>query len=47
MPPTLYEAVKKLAVQKRQTVPAYIRRLIWKHIDEEDIPVSIYQKEEH
>lgn len=42
MPPAVYEALKKLANEKQHTVPGYIRWLIWRHIEEKDIPGSLF-----
>lgn len=46
MPPAVYEAVGKLAKEKKQTIPAYIRWLIWRQIEEKNITVSIFSKRE-
>ena len=42
MPPAVYEELRKLAFQNGNNVPGYIRWLIWKHLDEENIPVSLF-----
>lgn len=47
MPPGVYEALEKLAAEKKHTVPGYIRWLIWKHIEEKNIAVTVFQKKEH
>lgn len=44
MPPELYSALEKLAGEKQHTVPGYIRWLIWRHIDETDMPASLFPK---
>lgn len=44
MPPEIYAALEKLAGKKRHTVPSYIRWLIWKHIDETDMQISLFSK---
>ena len=44
MPPEIYAALEKLAGKKRHTVPSYIRWLIWQHIDEKSIPVTVFGK---
>jgi hypothetical protein len=46
MPPEIYAALEKLAGKKRHTVPSYIRWLIWKHIDETDMQISLFSKGE-
>lgn len=45
VPPGLYEALKGLAAEQGHTVPGYIRRLLWRHVDEKGIPVSIFSGE--
>ena len=44
MPPAIYEALEERAAEKGHTVASYVRWLIWKHIDEENIPVSVFAK---
>ena len=44
MPPPIYQALKGLAEERKQTVSAYVRRLIWKNIEEKDVTVSVFQK---
>lgn len=34
MPPGLYAELEKLAEKKRLTVPGYIRRVLWRHVEE-------------
>lgn len=46
MPPALYDTVKKLADETGQTVPAYIRRLIWKHTEENGETVVLFSEKE-
>ena len=46
MPPEIYAALEKLAGKKRHTVPSYLRWLIWKHIDETDMQISLFSKGE-
>lgn len=47
MPPAVYEAVGKLAKEKKQTIPAYIRWLIWRQIEEKISQFPFFQKESH
>lgn len=42
MPPALYDAVKKSADETGRTVPAYIRRLVWKHVEENGETVVLF-----
>ena len=41
VPQKLYAVLKKLAEESGRTVPGYIRWLIWKHLEENDIQVSM------
>ena len=46
MPPAMYEALKKLAAQNGNNMPGYIRRLIWEHLTEENILISLFPPKE-
>jgi predicted DNA-binding protein len=44
IPPALYDALEKLAEEKHRTVSGYIRWLIWRHVEEKDIAISLFSK---
>ena len=46
LPPKLYSELETLAAQKGHRVPGYIRWLIWKHLEEMDIPVPLFPQGE-
>ncbi|WP_160662686.1 hypothetical protein [Colidextribacter sp. OB.20] len=42
LPPTIYEELERLAAKNGHKVPGYVRWLIWRHLDGQDISLPLF-----
>lgn len=42
LPPVTYEELETLAAKSGHKVPSYVRWLIWKHLEGQDISVPLF-----